>query len=466
MLLTHHKQLDYLDEIPDKLYIPLITHRYRRPDTEGLSNDIQQGLQCRCAAVLKIREFLVSERMLKQEDISGWLDEELSSRLYRQLMDSKLLHTTRHQPEVADELILGLLTALDEAYTAGAQSTGYGGVDLNLLRADDHLKNELALKISDAMRSLNRRYMLRRTVGEGVSDGVESFMDVKRLLDAHERIKSSKQLQSVIQLLGRTRPENISKSQGEGLSQRVSSGTDQFESLPDEHSLSSVTGICYGDDLCRMLPSELVLLGHARLKKLWHARRAESQLLNYHFRGVLSMHTPEFKDCRSVPDEKSSYSAKLNGPMILCVDTSASMQGKAEKVAKAIALEAMRVAGAENRQCYLYCFSDAHQITEYELNQNNGWQSLIDFLKLSFNGATDISAVLQKVSEKLECSHWSSADVLLVSDGRFSISPQVVNMYGTLHKKVRILGAQVSNWRSEKFDALCHQTFRLNNVLK
>jgi len=453
---THHKLLDYLDEIPEVLYVSLITHRYRRADANNTSS--HSHLQLRCAAVLKIRNFLVSAHALSQQDIVPWLGDALSSRLYQQLMGAALLSTTRNRPEVADALILSVLNNLNEGYIAETHNA--------FLVDDDYLQNEPPLRTADSMRSLNRRYMIQRNIGEGLSNGVESFMDVKLLLQAHALIKSSKPLQSVIQLLGRHRSEKISKADKTGLSLHVASGTDQYESLPDERSLSSVTGICYGDNLCRMLPSELVLLSHPCLKKLWHARRAESQLLNYHFKGVLSTHIPEFKDSCSIQDKKSSHSMKLNGPMILCVDTSASMQGKAEKIAKAIALEAMRVADTENRKCYLYCFSGEQQIAEYALNSNSGWQSVIDFLKLSFNGTTNISAVLQKISEKLACSHWSNADVLLVSDGRFSISPQVVNRYAALHKNVRILGAQVSNWRAEKFNVLCHQTFRLNNVLK
>jgi len=40
--------------------------------------------------------------------------------------------------------------------------------------------------------------------------------------------------------------------------------------------------------ISRMLPSELVFLGHPQLKMLWHARRAEKALLTYRVEGVLS----------------------------------------------------------------------------------------------------------------------------------------------------------------------------------
>jgi uncharacterized protein with von Willebrand factor type A (vWA) domain len=45
------------------------------------------------------------------------------------------------------------------------------------------------------------------------------------------------------------------------------------------------------------------------------------------------------------------------GPIILCLDTSGSMRGAREVVAKALALECMRGAHRQQRACYLYAFS-------------------------------------------------------------------------------------------------------------
>jgi uncharacterized protein with von Willebrand factor type A (vWA) domain len=45
------------------------------------------------------------------------------------------------------------------------------------------------------------------------------------------------------------------------------------------------------------------------------------------------------------------------GPIILCLDTSGSMRGAREVVAKALALECMRGAHRQQRPCYLYAFS-------------------------------------------------------------------------------------------------------------
>jgi len=45
------------------------------------------------------------------------------------------------------------------------------------------------------------------------------------------------------------------------------------------------------------------------------------------------------------------------GPIILCLDTSGSMRGAREVVAKALVLECMRGAHRQQRKCYLYAFS-------------------------------------------------------------------------------------------------------------
>ena len=45
------------------------------------------------------------------------------------------------------------------------------------------------------------------------------------------------------------------------------------------------------------------------------------------------------------------------GPIILCLDTSGSMRGAREVVAKALALECLRGAHRQSRPCYLYAFS-------------------------------------------------------------------------------------------------------------
>jgi len=63
-----------------------------------------------------------------------------------------------------------------------------------------------------------------------------------------------------------------------------------------------------------------------------------------------------------IPPQEVRPAAEM-GPIILCLDTSGSMRGAREVVAKALALECMRGAHRQQRPCYLYAFSGPGQST-------------------------------------------------------------------------------------------------------
>ena len=53
------------------------------------------------------------------------------------------------------------------------------------------------------------------------------------------------------------------------------------------------------------------------------------------------------------------------GPILLCVDTSGSMRGPREIVAKALALECMRAAREQERGCYVFAFAGPREVCTF-----------------------------------------------------------------------------------------------------
>ena len=106
------------------------------------------------------------------------------------------------------------------------------------------------------------------------------------------------------------------------------------------------------------------------------------------------------------------------GPILAVVDTSGSMHGLPERVAKALVLEALRTAHAEKRRCRLYAFSGPGQAIEHALDLSpDGIGRLLDFLALSFGGGSDPTEATERVLRRLREGAWAKADVLFVSDG-------------------------------------------------
>ena len=251
----------------------------------------------------------------------------------------------------------------------------------------------------------------------------------QELVRARRLMESLPELARIVRQLGRTRetdeadPSNASdvRMMEEHLTIREVERIVQVPDFPGE-----TLGVRRSGRVARMLPAEAMLLLHPRLRLVWHARHAERTLLSYEDDDRMPELTHELAPAwrpssRRVPNKRLEM-----GPMLVCVDTSGSMQGGAEAVAKAVVLEAVRTAHAQQRACHLFTFSGPEEIVEIELAVDcDSIARLADFMGQTFHGGTDISGPLERALAKLDERHWQLADLLIASDGEFGATPEV-----------------------------------------
>jgi uncharacterized protein with von Willebrand factor type A (vWA) domain len=184
-----------------------------------------------------------------------------------------------------------------------------------------------------------------------------------------------------------------------------------------------VQGIKRSADLARMLASEAAMVRHPQLRRLWQARFAEGQLLTYESQAVLT-------EVRLQPDAKRHTAAAPHseplgmGPIIICLDTSGSMRGAPENVAKACVLQTLRSAHAGGRACRLLAFGGAGELLEHELGLTpRGLNHFLDIIGQSFDGGTDVQTPLERSIALVQTQAMALADILIVSDGEFGVTP-------------------------------------------
>ena len=276
-------------------------------------------------------------------------------------------------------------------------------------------------------------------------------------------------LQQLISMLGRLREISGSEKQPSITEQIIAPMMriiEIEEQVATPHAVNETGGIMRSDDIARMLPVELSLLGHPRLNTLWHAKRAEKTLMTYQLQGVLSEHTPQEREITQEQQEEQLKPDKGHGPVIICLDTSGSMQGQAEQVAKALTLEALRMAFEEDRRCYIYSFSGPDQFLQHELDlTSGGLSSLLQFLQQSFHGGTDITRPLLQALHKQQQEGWEQADILLISDGRFPPQAQLAERIkkAKTSQGLRLHGVLLGNWRGEALAELCDPVHRFSD---
>lgn len=307
--------------------------------------------------------------------------------------------------------------------------------------------------------------------GWDLSQGVLTSNGWREFVKLRHWIKDHPQLVAIVDNLGR---DYQAKGNGrvEEVKQIEESGTQQEAPVPFDvicsESPMSTRGVSRSDDIARMLPQEAAYLGHRKLHMLWHARRAEKALLSYQVEGVLSEHQPELIEITEKEQKKRHKSEQKRGPVMICIDTSASMQGEPEQLAKAISLEVVRLAGEQQRECLLFAFSGPGECLEERLLfSKSGLKTIIRFLQQSFHGGTDIREPMRHALDRSKQAQWKKADMLLVSDGRFPIPQEIVARIDREKREegLRIQGISVGRWSSRNMERICQSLYRFESLL-
>ncbi len=172
-----------------------------------------------------------------------------------------------------------------------------------------------------------------------------------------------------------------------------------------------INGLRYSNDISSVLPSELSLMNNPAANKLFQLKFAQKQLLSYDYQR-LEEEQEESKEKEEVSVERK----EPKGPIIICVDTSGSMHGTPENIAKTITFALSKIAIEEERKCYLISFSTGIQTLDLTDFSNNPIGKLVQFLRMSFHGGTDAVPALKHAVKMLSENEWKNADVLMISD--------------------------------------------------
>ncbi|OOF80364.1 hypothetical protein BKG92_10535 [Rodentibacter ratti] len=213
-----------------------------------------------------------------------------------------------------------------------------------------------------------------------------------------------KEAQKIADLLGRIRQIEQS-SKIENIVQTIYVSTPKV----DVNSKEEINGLRLDKDLEYALPSELALIADSETEILFDLKYLESKLVCFELQGTIYQ-DEKITQTREVETQEEE---KL-GPMILCIDSSASMSGTPEYIAKAIAFYLGNKAKTQDRKCFVINFST--DIETFEISAAKGITDLVTFLQKSFHGGTDVAPALNHALSLCQSRNYEKADVLMISD--------------------------------------------------
>jgi uncharacterized protein with von Willebrand factor type A (vWA) domain len=180
-----------------------------------------------------------------------------------------------------------------------------------------------------------------------------------------------------------------------------------------EHAPGELTGVTLGDDLGRLIPSEMAALGVPALRAAFAARYAEQRLYVYETRG-------------------EDHAGR--GAIIACIDCSGSMGRPGpggvtgEAWAKACALALLDQARAARRDFAGILFSSASQVKTFRFpaGQQVRIGDVLDFAEYYWGGGTDFAAPIDAAADVLEAEYNDDGsmrgDIVLVTDGECGVT--------------------------------------------
>ncbi len=188
-----------------------------------------------------------------------------------------------------------------------------------------------------------------------------------------------------------------------------------------------LTGVRFAASLERMLPAEASLLRHPVGRRLWRARWAEARLLAYDSEAVLTDWRADPAARQQAASDHRTAQPLAQGPLVLCLDTSGSMRGAPENIAKAVVIAALRFAQAAGRRCRLIAFGGPGELLQQDLTDRGGLHAVMQLMGQAFDGGTDVQTPIERAIDSVHDAAWQNADVLIVSDGEFGCVPATLD---------------------------------------
>ncbi|MFJ2433204.1 VWA domain-containing protein [Streptomyces anulatus] len=182
-----------------------------------------------------------------------------------------------------------------------------------------------------------------------------------------------------------------------------------------ESATGELVGVTLGDDLSRLIPSELANLGLPELRAVFAARYAAGELMVYDSRG-----------------ERPTG----RGAVIACVDTSHSMYAAGpggvtrEAWSKACALALLDQARHAGRDFVGILFSaeDRIQVFRFPAGRSAGIEQVLDFAETFLGGGTSYQAPLTVARELLEEEFDDAAstrgDIVMITDDECGVTEE------------------------------------------
>lgn len=251
----------------------------------------------------------------------------------------------------------------------------------------------------------------------GLGTGENCHVAFQNKKDAIERIRRSSKLTKLTDLVGKFKESALVEQKKKA-----------------KHGAVEIKSVTVGSKVEDTLPSDRMNLCNNTTKKDFYRRMTENQLMTY---------------------SKEAHKQKNKGPIIVCVDTSGSMQGDEEIWSKALTVGILEVAQMQKRDfaCIIY---SSHADAPIVIKKDEiAPQKIINCAERFHNGGTSFEAPLNEALELIKDSTFKNADIVFITDGDCYVSDSFSRKFKQMkeEKDFKTMGVLVNMGRGHVSDS-------------
>ena len=237
---------------------------------------------------------------------------------------------------------------------------------------------------------------------DGLGDGIND-KGIKETIELLNSRKKNHALEEILSLIGR-KPSDAGNRKA-----HLSYGN---QNLPHSGG-RDIRGITVGQSFSSLLPFETALFSDSQTEDVFLHKYVDHQLQLFHHK------SENGKTSRGL----NNVRAKGRGSMIICMDTSGSMEGHPLDVARVVVSNIFMEVQRQKRACLLILYSEDIDVIDlknawenYKVRLGGGYKDFILQIPIEY-GATDITEMLLAIFGLWENSqYYQLADVLVISD--------------------------------------------------
>lgn len=176
-----------------------------------------------------------------------------------------------------------------------------------------------------------------------------------------------------------------------------------------EHaSYSDIAGVSMGRDFSSLLPLELAQFSDEEMEDCFFQKYVTGRLQTFSYQSE-TLHAARSLHQRA---------ARPRGPMVVCMDTSGSMEGLPNQIALSLMMKLSEMCEKEQRECQLIAFS----VLARPIDVLSDRTKLLQFFTHRAAGDTDARKMLTSLFDLFRSNHcYAGADVLWITDFRIPL---------------------------------------------